>query len=326
MVIEASPSLRRIPLLMDAEYHKTITDQAYRSEADRLKMLSEGYLFPTVEYSMDALYRYVKETRLSVPYQERELDNVIKSNLHDGYCVFLTVDRFFYPSGREAGRTSLIHPVFIIGYDDKLQCYRTIEDCILPGTMAYYDLPYSAVRQSCEQSKAEGRDIKISLCKPMRGDLTVDPAIARTKAIAMLLQLLEDTSVFYNAQYDLHVHRGIAGLERYRDEFIHLFANLKDDSIYKLFTLRFQQVHRRNQQLIAFLHESGYLNKQDSVKLIPLYKSLESSWDLYKKRSYYHLASAERKEKDSQALSQRLYDIIALERLTARAFMKALHR
>lgn len=155
-------SYRDIIFYAGISYRKKLLNQIFNYDGERERFLDEGFFTPKVIYTIDLLNSLI-EKEITILTSDQEVLNEIKSALRNEYCVFVTVDRYFYPAGREAGKYNMIHPVFIYGYDDSSKTLKTIEDCIIPGTLAYYDLPYQCLLDSCRDFIENGKSVEITV-------------------------------------------------------------------------------------------------------------------------------------------------------------------
>lgn len=328
ILISRNESFKLLPLAMEASYIKMQTDQHYDSEKDRMTMLTGGNLFPTLEYSNHTITDHF-EIKYTEFQEYKEMIGSLKSSIAEGWSTFLKLDRYFYPSGREAGKMHMTHSVFILGYDEDKRMFHAIEDCITLGILNYYDLPYESVERSCQHFLNQGKPLTVTTCKPL--DVTLHNIAANTKdnVIKMIANLFDDT-ISYNEQYNLYYYSGLNALRKFHEEMEYLFTNLSDISLsfVALFLMRFPQLHGRNQQLVRFLHENGDLHDSDCSELIENYKLLQSHWDHYKNRSYYFFEKrGSQAGKNSElilSLTNRMHEIIELEFITAQKFQDAI--
>lgn len=324
ILISRDESFRILPLAMEVSYTKTLTDQHYDSEEDRIKVLTGGNLFPTVQYSNTTVKNHFDlQYRNYLDY--KEMIEGLKSSMADGSCTFLMIDRYFYPTGRESGKMHMIHPVFILGYDDDMKVFHTIEDCITLGVLNYFDLPYEAVERSCQHFLDQGKPLIVIVYKPLDSSLHNIIQNTRDAANNMITNFFDETTS-YLEEYNLYYHSGLNALRKFHEEMEHLFTNLNDmsPSFAALYLLRFPQLHARNQQLVRFLNENGYIQDSDCSALVKNYKLLQSHWINYKNRSMYFFerrgSNADTKSELFLNLFNRMHEIIDLELITAHKF------
>lgn len=290
LLIGANEGFRRIPLYLDVQYAKKMTDQTFDAEETRTRLLAEGFMIPKVSYSMDVFKDFLLSEEIELESNELEKTlELVRTAIGEGFYVFLKVDRFFYPSGRESGKTHLIHPVFVYGYDDGNRQLRVIEDCMMPGTMDDYLLPYESVARSLDHLIGEHR---VTLVRCKSADRRVpsfeDPLAPVRAATAMARRLLEGKP-FYLEQYDLHYHGGLASLDSYVEELELLFGRLEDRRMFGMRTLAFQQVHGRNANVVRFMLERDMADPDKAEKLVQSYGQLRKQWEIFKIKSYYLL-------------------------------------
>ncbi|WP_342479066.1 hypothetical protein NYE24_15790 [Paenibacillus sp. FSL H7-0350] len=274
----------------EVTYHNKIIDQKFNYDGEEEKFYVEGFFTPKVMFFMDFLDQLFEKKELSFnEYNPMFLYDFIKKAINDGYGVFLKIDRFFYFDGREAGKYHMEHPVFIYGYDPSPQIFKTIEDCRIPGTMQYYDLPYSVIKASCEDFISHGKNIEVVLYKPNNNfDLMGKREVSLLQAKKMCNNLLTHGGL--GSEYNLLYEIGLAGIKTYGKNFVDLFSKIEEFGVFKTRVAQFQQFHIRNVNLIKLLNEYGYINDQDSKDLCNRYEQIRSLWGSFKQKSYQIIA------------------------------------
>lgn len=320
--MEIDNSFKDITCHLDKVYLKKVVDQTFSSEDIKLKMLQEGFFFPKVKYSFEPLQSLIHRDRKELDSGElSDINDYVKLKIHDGNTVFLSVNRFFYPLGREANRTHLIHPVFIIGYDDDKQSFIAIEDCISPGTLDYYELPYESVNLSCESISQSGKKVIVTTCKVKKQEALMFEHQPQPKIVVNRLHQLLNGGREYNENYDLHYDVGLSCLESFTDELEFLIENLRDASLFKIRILSFFQTHGNNLALIKLLR----LNPDQANKLVQKYSELQAEWELFKNQIFYAYAAGSKKAANKlPSLRQQMVHIKNLEEEAAVNFLEIL--
>ncbi|WP_239617705.1 hypothetical protein [Cohnella mopanensis] len=326
MLIAEEESFKRITLYLQVKYIKMVFDQYYNSAEAKEKMITEGFMTPGTDYSFDIMNELIEmEKRHFKLIRFQEFMQFIKNALREDFYIFLQIDRYFYPSGRESGVTHMVHPVFIHGYNDEEDYFYAIEDCVNPGINEYYALPYSAVKRSFEHFVRNDEEIAVTLCKTRNRDVLVNffenKTIPLTEAKQMATSLLEDRTI-YKEEHDLYYHSGLSSFDHFGSELDEIYNRIQDKSIFGIQLLSLQQVHKRNQELIRFLQENHLVETGDSDKLISLYTQIQKEWGIFKGKSYYMLemrdASGQSIHPDNlNALKDRLKAIRSLEETAA---------
>lgn len=316
MLIHENESFKNIPCYMDAIYLKKVLHQSYSSEDVQEDLLNHGGYFPKIQYSQslitDLIYRRSHEQDIC------NVHKVIKEHLDLGLFVFITIDRFFYPTGINANTSHMVHPTFIYSYSDKNECYHSIEDCITMGRMDYYNIPFTSVDSSSEYLLSINKSVNITFCKPNKTMGQFQHQISLSQVINSLEMTLRGGQI-YNKDYDLYYHSGLDALTNYLEEFDYLFLNLKDENHFKVRSLSYCQFHERNRKLIQLISESYGL---DVSSIDEAFLKLRNKWEVFKKRSYYLLEmkrmnGVNPNQKDLDKLRSNLEVIIELERSTA---------
>ncbi len=329
MLIQANPSYRQIVYYMSVEYRMKQYHQHFQPESVRGELLQQGYFTPKIVYSFEPLTAMIEQQEYTLEAgQAADTVSFITSKLDEGYCLFASVDRFYYPSGREAQRFHLVHPVFIYGYDETRGCFLTIEDCILPGQMEYYELPYHSFYASCDHFHGLGQNITVTICRVKQpltglGEREVMVAEARKMCTGLL-----DQGVFYEEQYDLYYHMGLDSLDAFLKEMDVFCANTEELSLYKIRMLQFQQLHLRNIHLVRYLVEQGELASSTAEPLLNQYTKLHDEWNRYRQKSFIFFAakkvSGVADQVKLQRLKEQLSELRDMEREAAVSFLMLL--
>lgn len=327
ILLEKDESYRGIIQHLGVSYVKKISTQSFDSEGTRSNLAAQGLFSPKIKYSYRMLENLIEQEdyRLEgvIP---QEVERFIISKLDMGYCVFASVDRYFYPSGRESGRMHLIHPVFIHGYDEREQYFHTIEDCFTPGKMEYYDLPYYSFKDSCRHFADQDQMITVNICRAKQDLKSLsqleDPAHI---AISMCENLLKGGNV-YEEKYDLYYNTGLACLDAFIHELKEFFYKIEEYSIYKSRVLQFQQLATRNQLIVNTLKDKGVLSAQLADTLITAYSILHDEWELFKNKSFTLLAAKKRSGlPDADKLEWLVHQLAQIKTLEESAASQFIH-
>ncbi|WP_151736457.1 hypothetical protein [Paenibacillus tengchongensis] len=322
MLISDNESFKNIPCYMDAIYLKKVLDQPYSSEAVQGELLDHGAFFPKIQYSLGILTDLIYRESYEYDIFNDQVQKVIQENLDLGFFVFLTIDRFFYPSGVNAKTSHMVHPAFIYGYSDKDECYHAIEDCITMGRMDYYSIPFTSVDLSSKYLLSIGKSINVSYCRTNKSVKQFKHQVTLSQVINSLEMTLRGGQI-YNENYDLYYYSGLDALTKYLEEFDHLFLNLKDENHFKARILSFCQFHERNKKLTQLISESYGL---DISRVDETFLNLQNKWQVFKNRSYYLLEMNRMNginfnQNDLDKLRSKLEDIIELERSAAESLL-----
>ncbi|WP_438431728.1 hypothetical protein [Gorillibacterium sp. sgz500922] len=320
MMLNVDPSFKEIMFYMQVKYFKCKFDQEFASDEAKVRMVAEGNMTPYVNYFSDMMYQffdYKKESFKSNDFSG--LQDCLKAAIREGSYVFLEIDRFFYPNGREAGNFHMVHPVFIHGYNDREEVFYAIEDCLNPGVMEHYVLPYSSVKQSLEYFIGQGEEMSAGLCKPRAKEafegFFQDKTIPLLEAKKMAADLLAN-EIIYLENYDLYCDTGLSSLDLFHNELELLMNKMQERSMFALRMLSFQQVHKRNQDLLEYFEAHKLVDPKESRKLRQRYQEIQQEWGFFKNKSHY-LLEKHGGQLNCQPLKETLSSIRALEETAA---------
>jgi len=277
--------------VMHVNYLKKTLHQQIQGTELREKLLHEGYYFPKVKYSLDSVERLIEMQ--SVTFEECRTEAIydfVKTHLSRGYFVFLSIDRYYYPTGRESGKLHMVHPVFIHGMDDAKQIFYAIEDCILPGTMQYYELPYRSVQASCQHFETSGQAVEATVCKPIAAFSDYYNHDDIVQAAAGMAQGLLGSEKIFDHSHELFYDTGLSSLENCAEEFVALWESMQEYSLYKMRVHQFQQVHVRNMGLMERLSTLRGVHAGKLSSLMVYYRTLHDHWKVFKEKSFKLLA------------------------------------
>ncbi|WP_078557195.1 hypothetical protein [Bacillus alkalicellulosilyticus] len=318
MLINHNPSFKNIIFEMSVSYLKIQTKQKFSSTNVKKNLLEGGLFFPEVSYNLEHIQNLitVKEKQFtSTDY--KKLHEYIKNFLHEDYYILLKVDRYFYPNGRDAGKFHMVHPVFIYGYNDYEQCYYAIEDCMHPGKLDYYKLPYSCVNESSTYFIYEkNQTIGVRTCKIKENLPKVsEPNYILYHARETTKNLLE-SKLFFNEQYDIYYQTGFSALDEFNKEFLDYINMLREINILALRFNSFQQLHGRNALIIKSILTEYKVDTSKGKEIYEDYQTLSKEWEMLKNRTQYMYKVKMKKGKctNYKECQDRIGKIVSLER------------
>ncbi|MGF6354651.1 hypothetical protein ABIE27_002561 [Paenibacillus sp. 4624] len=317
MLASQNEAFLKFPCYMDTIYLRKVFNQSYSSEGIQEDLMSNGAYFPKIQYSLELLNNYIDHEFEEINQDCQSIHNIIKSKIDDGYCLFILVDRFFYPSGLDANTSHMIHPTFIYGYNNDNQSYMALEDCVMMGKMDYYSIPYSSIEKSSQYITSLGRAISLNFCKTNESSKEFNGEIPILQVINSLEKMLQGGQI-YNKEYDLYYHCGLDSLSTFSNEISTFFYKLTDKNTFRTRALSFCQYHKRNQDVVTLISKYYDINMGE-IKLY--YEQLYKKWFVFKNKSNYILEkrmfSGIHISKDDLAwLNFNLNEIIDLERRT----------
>ncbi|MEK3904825.1 MULTISPECIES: hypothetical protein [unclassified Paenibacillus] len=283
ILISHHSSFEKLPLTFKTQYWKKIINQKFL-EGSLESMLHQGLMLPKVQYDTEQVYHYLRfEDQLLEPSDIPFLDKMIQGALDKQKYVFLDVDRFFYSSGREAGKTHFIHPTFIHGTCASREAYTVIEDCLSPGRMHDYQTPLEVIKESTQYLMKSGQKVRFIMVSVHEESIRNfnDEFSVQDSFISELSSNLLDDKVVYLEQYDLSYQLGLKTLTDYVEEFEEVVGNLNDTSIFALRSSSFAQNHKKNNRLFKLLEDqSSHPNLYK--KLAEQSLELSHLWEIYR--------------------------------------------
>lgn len=325
MIISKNKSYGTAQFYLEVNYYKKVIEQQFDTEETKKSLLFNGAFLPKVHYTFDLLKNAIdfKMFRFEGSESANQIIDFIKSNLCEDLFVFVELDRFFYPTGTQAGKTSLIHPGFIYGFDDDKKIFYLLEDCIYPGTLDYYELPYTSAKKSFEHFIENTKGITLSACRVKENldHLFSDEDFLFNRIKLNATNLITGPTI-YQQSCDLYYHTGLSCLDQFLEEFTFLLENLEDISMYMLRMTTFIQVHKKNIEFIAYLHQRKLISKTAFEELCMDYNELVHEWSSFKNQSAYVLESGKTNQDNIHSLKRKLQMIKHLEEKVAPSILE----
>lgn len=274
---------RALPSTFKTEYWKKIIFQKFDSEETYRSLLSQGLFLPKVVYDTKNLYSLFDiNDKLLELADLNTIHELLQKALSEKKCVFLHIDRFFYPTGREAGKIHFVHPTFIYGYSDQLKCYKLFEDCLSPGKIHNYNISSNVIIESTKHLIEKGYKVRFRTVN-LKESATNNYHFNFTDSIVMEIKnSISNNQIVYQNNYDLYYQLGISALDDYITEFEKIIFNCEDTSIFALRTGSFIQNHKKNSSLFISLHEKQMMERTDLLELAKQADELSSCWDIYR--------------------------------------------
>ena len=282
ILINHDKSFTSWPLTFKTQYWKKLFVQKFPSEEKYEFLLSQGLFLPKVSYVNDQLYSSFHINKKFVQESERNtLHLMIREALQQQLYVFITVDRFYYPSGRESAKTHFDHPVFIHGYSDEENCYLAFEDCLTPGYEHPYQIPYDVIDSSANYFFEQNIDVEFRSVRINPEKISAYQFDITEETLANIFKLATVEEVVYLEHFELSYQVGISSLVHYSDEADDILSNLPDESMFALRANTFIQNHKKNSLLIHHLHSKGKANDQ-LMHLSELINDVRKKWEVFR--------------------------------------------
>ncbi len=154
VLMTADERFRNTPCAAARRYGMYLPPEGGSTLAERRmpRILEDGDMILQVKNIDNFSHMFVKK---DVPVSPGvPIADVLIDRLNRGEYLFVYVDRYYYPSGNDAGRNHLLHPAFVHGYDTDKQVFHLIEDCVNVGKMERYELPFDDLRRACFAANA----------------------------------------------------------------------------------------------------------------------------------------------------------------------------
>lgn len=314
ILISHDTSFEKLPLTFKTQYWKKNINQKF-TEDNLERMLHQGLMLPKVQYNTEELYHYLRfEDRLIEQSDIPFLDEIIQGALDNKQYVFLDVDRFFYSSGREAGKIHFIHPTFIHGKCASGEAFTVIEDCLTPGRMHHFQTPLEIIMESTQYLINSGKNVRFITVSVHEGSIRNfnHDFIDEDSFISEMRSNLLDDKVVYLEQYDLYYQLGLKALTDYVEEFEKIVGSLNDTSIFALRSSSFAQNHKKNHKLFKLLEEkSSHTNLYTALAE----QSLELShlWEIYRTTGIRMIVSTSDQDRAIAKNKRHLEEIVKKE-------------
>lgn len=323
ILIGYDKSFSNLPFTFSAEYWKKISIQKFSSDDTYRSLLEQGLFIPKINYHSGILYSFFNFEDKYIDYPELDsIHEIIEDALAQQQYIFIDVDRFFYPVGREANKIHFVHPSFIYGLSHDRKSYEAIEDCISPGIMQYFQTPMDAISHSTKHLLDSDRNVRIrivSLNKEKINDWKMD---FTNSTLLDMMNGLSANKIVYLKHYDLYYQVGISALEEYFDEIEKIIPHLNDRNIFALRTNSYVQIHKRNEMLFKTLHETGIYNHSSLLELSERSNALSAKWEIYKNAIVKSLIT--KRAIDMPLMKEHLKQIISLEKDIMRVMRNAI--
>lgn len=263
------------------------------------------------------------------PEKSDPVHQIIKDGLHRGFYIFVDVDRFYYPSGVDAGRNHLKHPAFIYGYNDEENTYLLLEDCIQPSKMESYLLPYDRFEEAITAASAEADNYCIVLVRSKDQDQTFYSSYTKEQMRGNLDSLLkEEHSPFIDhaitsADTGVTVSYGLSMIRHFADMLDRrLMGLLQDDFEHRALAIKNPYYYRKSTiQFPILLQQKANFEERQFHSLADDYKKISNEWNVFGNtllKYFYKLKYMKRlnwmSHSEMDALKGQLYNLYEKEK------------
>jgi len=315
ILLKESELFNLLPLTIQGQYLKKLTTQFSPNDNNYHSYLRQGLFLPKVEYQTDELYSFFN---MDVTIIDESLSGLVhelvKEALTNNQYVFLDVNRFFYPSGRESNKIHFGHPAFIYNINETDKYYYAFDDCLTPGHMHPYSIPFDAVESSVHYLHSRNREIRLVKVKADEKKInSFKPEFNHFSDFACLLHK-DDIIIQYNQKYQL----GISCLDLYEEQLEELIHHLDENSLFALRTSNFIQYHQRNISILNLFNSMKKIDERDYHYLTAQYEELKDSWKLFKNKILKDIVL--NNKHDYESLKKTMQSIIYTERRLSNYF------
>jgi hypothetical protein len=150
LLITEDESSKALPYLMKNEYFMTPIKGTYPNMQFDEWHLKSGNSSVQVSFAPPPYGELIdKFERVDIKlHQDEDVIGRVEECLKDGYYVFVTVDRFYFPSTLDYKKKHLIHPTLIYGFNSSKNEFYLVDDVIKNGKHDKYVLSYASFLES----------------------------------------------------------------------------------------------------------------------------------------------------------------------------------
>ncbi|WP_261301679.1 hypothetical protein [Paenibacillus andongensis] len=249
------------------------------------------------------------------PHHDEDLIGKVEECIKEGYYVFVTVDRFYFPSTLDYKRKHLIHPTLIYGFNSLKNEFYLIDDVIKNGKQDKYVLSYSSFLESTGSVKKTG-EIEIGAVRVKKPMMVHD---FEERIILDNLRSILEFKIVPDPKYDKDWIYGIDLLLEY-SKIMEDVLPLAEDSMRSIFLAnQAYQVQFKNLELVNILFEKKRL-PDNQLRLH--FEKICSKWKAYK---YYMILYYEKQKAfDIKKMSGILESLHAMEVEATELFIRQL--
>ncbi|WP_336779433.1 hypothetical protein [Paenibacillus illinoisensis] len=214
---------------------------------------------------------------------ESPIFEIIKNLLKNNYYVFIEVDRFFMPGGYEYSKEHKIHQTCVYGFDDNLNCFLVVEDCVKLGYFDYYSFKYEDFEKSLISLFENKGSISLTAYK-LKNQKQFQSNTR--EALINKLYIMEGSdvpkAVLPKVKY-CEFYAGFDNLKEFSNHFESAFHGLNDNYLnqYSVVSKPFQN-QLVNINTVNMCYEEGILTYSQKNSLLNLYEESKKNWELYK--------------------------------------------
>lgn len=239
------------------------------------------------------LHEWVNYKREDILVNAEDLIEDIKKKINYDRYVFIDSDRFFYDNAAEQNKLHKPHPSFVYGYDDDKKVFFIIDDCVKPGVMECYTLPYDVFINAHNYLVSNEYDVRYftyGINRTNDIEFSYQLKDLNYDANVMLKELVSNDLELCCEKEELQFYRGLSSVSLYADHVDSIFSRIKDEHIEQFIPLSLpgqssDGLLRKLQMLIndGFIDLNGVSHVVDKVNV------LKEQWDSYKNKLYKYI-------------------------------------
>jgi len=282
IMITRDQAFRSFAPLVTSRYEMPVADRSRMTEEDYVHWQTNGLLLPHVRkwLSDDIFNQYMKT--LDIPVSEStDIIELAKRYISEGIYCFVRLNRYYLSICPEFGKTDLVHPIMIYGFDEERQVVHLIED--FSGRFESYEVSYRDIETSYASIPAEYKfAMGIEVINDRLSPGVPVEAIVRNIETQLRSEAVEQDAVTFVKGFD--------AVKQYRHRLAESAARVAvmDENVHnRLSTPVFYQ--QRNVMLIDYLTRAGILSTGDGEELQAAFAGLHKTWGLIRSKVLVYL-------------------------------------
>jgi hypothetical protein len=248
-------------------------------------------------------------------HHDEDVIGRVEECLKEGYYVFVTVDRFYFPSTLDYKKKHLIHPTLIYGFNSSKNEFYLVDDVIKNGKHDKYVLSYASFLESTGSVKETG-EIELGAVRVKKPIMVHD---FEEQIILDNLRSILELKIVPDQKYDKDWIYGIELLLEY-SKIMEDVLPIAEDPMRSIFLAnQAYQVQFKNLELVNILIDRKRL-PDDQLRLH--YEKICLKWKSYK---YYMILFFEKQKAfDIRKMSEILESAHAMEVEATELFIRQL--
>jgi hypothetical protein len=317
LLITEDESNKALPYLMRNEYFMTPIKGTYPNMKFDEWHLKSGSSCIQVSFAPPPYGELIdKFERVDFKlHHDEDVIGRVEECLKEGYYVFVTVDRFYFPSTLDYKKKHLIHPTLIYGFNSSKNEFYLVDDVIKNGKHDKYVLSYASFLESTGSVKETG-EIELGAVRVKKPIMVHD---FEEQIILDNLRSILELKIVPDQKYDKDWIYGIELLLEYSKIMEDVLPIAEDPMRCIFLANQAYQVQFKNLELVNILIDRKRL-PDDQLRLH--YEKICLKWKSYK---YYMILFFEKQKAfDIRKMSEILESAHAMEVEATELFIRQL--